>query len=160
MARRRSPVARTAVATPPTPAGTSASTRVWAALALVALTVLAYGPAYRAGFIWDDDYYVTENSTLDSVAGLGRIWLEPGAVPQYYPLTFTSLWLEHQVYGDAPTGYHVDNVLLHALNAVLAWLVLTTLGIPGAGLAAAVFALHPVHVESVAWVTERKNLLS
>jgi tetratricopeptide (TPR) repeat protein len=124
------------------------------------LTVVAYGPAFRAGFIWDDDDYVTDNATLESLDGLGRIWLEPGAVAQYYPLTFTSLWLEHQVYGDAPTGYHVDNVLLHALNAVLACWVLVALGVPGAWLAAAVFALHPVHVESVAWVTERKNLLS
>lgn len=132
----------------------------WAAFGLVALTLVAYGPAYRAGFIWDDDDYVTENRALDDLGGLARIWLEPAAVPQYYPLTFTSLWIEHQLYGDRPAGYHVDNVLLHALNAVLAWRVLVALGIPGAWLAAAIFAVHPVHVESVAWITERKNVLS
>jgi len=133
---------------------------VVAALALVALTAVAYGPAYRADFIWDDDDYVTANAELDTVGGLVRIWTVPGAVPQYYPLTFTSLWLEHQLFGDAPFGYHVTNVALHALNAILVWLVLLRLGIPGAWLAAAIFAVHPVHVESVAWVTERKNLLS
>ena len=133
---------------------------VVAALALVALTAVAYGPAYRADFIWDDDDYVTDNAALDTLGGLVRIWTVPGAVPQYYPLTFTSFWLEHQVFGDAPFGYHVTNVALHALNAVLVWLVLVRLGIPGAWLAAAIFAVHPVHVESVAWVTERKNVLS
>ncbi len=131
-----------------------------AALALVALTCTAYGPAYRAGFIWDDDDYVTDNRALDTVGGLARIWLDPGAVPQYYPLTFTSFWLEHRIFGDAPLGYHVVNVALHALNALLVWLVLLRLDVPGAWLAAAIFAVHPVHVESVAWVTERKNLLS
>lgn len=133
---------------------------VVAALALVALTMVAYGPAYRAGFIWDDDDYVTDNAALDTFGGLVRIWTVPGAVPQYYPLTFTSFWLEHRFFGDAPFGYHVTNVALHALNATLAWLVLVRLGVPGAWLAAAIFAVHPVHVESVAWVTERKNLLS
>jgi Flp pilus assembly protein TadD len=133
---------------------------VVAAFALVVLTAVAYGPAYRADFIWDDDDYVTDNAALDSLGGLARIWTVPGAVPQYYPLTFTSFWLEHRFFGDAPFGYHVTNVALHALNAVLVWLVLLRLGIPGAWLAAAIFAVHPVHVESVAWVTERKNVLS
>lgn len=144
----------------PPAAPAPARTPTWAALALVVLTVVAYGPAFRAGFIWDDDDYVTANPTLDSLGGLARIWVEPGSVPQYYPLTFTSLWIEHQLFGDAPTGYHVTNVLLHALNALLVWRVLLALAIPGAWLAAAVFAVHPVHVESVAWITERKNLLS
>ncbi|MCC6764615.1 MAG: tetratricopeptide repeat protein [Deltaproteobacteria bacterium] len=124
------------------------------------LTIVAYGPAFRAGFIWDDDDYVTDNAALDDLTGLVRIWLEPGATPQYYPLTFTTFWIEHRLFGDAPTGYHVTNVALHALNAVLAWRVLAALGLPGAWLAAAVFAVHPVHVESVAWITERKNVLS
>ena len=131
-----------------------------AAGALGALVVVAYAPAFRAGFIWDDDAYVTRNATLRTASGLARIWLVPGSVPQYYPLTFTSFWLEHQVFGDAATGYHVTNVLLHALNALLVWRVLSRLAVPGAWLAAAVFAVHPVQVESVAWITERKNVLS
>lgn len=130
------------------------------ALALLLLTVVAYLPALDNGFVWDDDDYVTANPTLRSADGLRRIWLEPGAVPQYYPLTFTTLWLDYQIGGLNPFGYHLVNVLLHGLAAVLVWLVLRRLAVPGAWLAAAVFAVHPVHVESVAWITERKNVLS
>jgi len=129
-------------------------------IALVVLTLTAYAPAMRGGFVWDDDDYVTANETLRSVGGLVRIWAEPGAVPQYYPLTFTSLWLEWRLWGPTPTGYHVTNVLLHATAAVLLWRLLALLALPGAWLAAAIFAVHPVHVESVAWITERKNVLA
>ncbi|MEZ4654322.1 MAG: hypothetical protein R3E12_12220 [Candidatus Eisenbacteria bacterium] len=127
---------------------------------LITLVVLAYGPAYGSGFIWDDDAYVTTNLTLRSLAGLWRIWLEPGAVPQYYPLVHTTFWIEHHLWGSNAAGYHIVNVLLHALVAVLLYRVLSRLRVPGAWLAAAVFALHPVQVESVSWVTERKNVLS
>jgi tetratricopeptide (TPR) repeat protein len=160
MARRPPSVARPAAASPRTAAVASPRAPLWGALALIALTLVAYGPAFRAGFIWDDDDYVTDNATLDSATGLARIWVEPGAVPQYYPLTFTTFWLEHRLFGDEPSGYHVTNVALHALNAVLAWRVLVALGLPGAWIAAAIFAVHPIQVESVAWVTERKNVLS
>ena len=129
-------------------------------LALALLVVAAYLPALRAGFIWDDDAYVTANATLRTFDGLRRIWLEPGAVPQYYPLTFTSLWLDYRLWGLHPLGYHLVNVLLHAANAILVWLVGRRLALPGAWFAAAVFAVHPLQVESVAWVTERKNVLS
>jgi tetratricopeptide (TPR) repeat protein len=127
---------------------------------LAAATLLAYLPAMRGGYIWDDDDYVTENLTLRSADGLRRIWFELGAVPQYYPLVHTTYWLEYRLWGLNPAGYHVTNILLHAANAVLVVLILTRLGIPGAWLAGAIFALHPVHVESVAWITERKNVLS
>ena len=144
-----------------TPVGPPRAAPLWlGAGLLIALTLAAYAPALEAGFVWDDDDYVTANQTLRSLDGLRRIWMEPGAVPQYYPLTFTSLWLDYRLWGVAPVGYHLANVLLHALNAVLAWRVLTALAVPGAWLAAALFAVHPVHVESVAWVTERKNVLS
>lgn len=156
--------------TPPTPAPaarvavTPAATPRWlpwlGALALIVCTLVAYRPALDAGWVWDDDDYVTDNATLRSADGLRRIWLEPGATPQWYPATFTSLWLEWQVHGLDPRGYHRTNVWLHALNALLVWRVLAVLAIPGAFLAAALFALHPVHVESVAWITERKNVLS
>lgn len=134
-------------------------TTLWAIL-LPGLVLLAYQPLWNAGFIWDDNDYVTGNEHLRSVAGLLRIWLEPGAVPQYYPLVHTSYWLEHRLWELRPLGYHVSNVLLHLATALLAWRLLLRLAVPGAGLAAAIFALHPVHVESVAWITERKNLLS
>jgi tetratricopeptide (TPR) repeat protein len=127
---------------------------------LFALALAAHASALRGGFVWDDDDYVTANRTLRSLDGLGRIWFEPGAVPQYYPLTFTSLWLEYRAWGPWPAGYHATNVVLHGLAAVLLWGILAALAVPGAWLGAALFAVHPVGVESVAWVTERKNVLS
>src|SRR2546426_4414553 len=130
------------------------------ALALALLVVATSLPPLRAGFIWDDDAYVTAKGTLRTLDGLRRIWLEPGAVSQYYPLTFTSLWLDHHLWGVQPLGYHLVNVLLHGANAILVWVIGRRLALPGAWLAAAGFAVHPVHVESVAWVTERKNVLS
>lgn len=129
-------------------------------IAIIGLTLLAYMPALRAGFIWDDDAYVTANGALRSVDGLRRIWFEPASVSQYYPMVFSSFWLEYRLWGLAPFGYHAVNVLLHAATAVLLWRVLVRLAIPGAWVAAIVFALHPVQVESVAWITERKNVLS
>lgn len=131
----------------------------WAGL-IFGLTVLAYLPAYQAGFIWDDDGYVTQNAALKDAGGLRRIWFEIGATPQYYPLVFTTFWIEYRLWGLSPGGYHAMNVLLHAASAVLAWRILLRLRVPGAMLAALLFAVHPVHVESVAWITERKNVLS
>ena len=127
---------------------------------LVGMVVAAYLPATRGGFIWDDDDYVTNNPTLRSREGLRAIWFRPGATPQYYPLVFTGFWMEYRLWGLSPAGYHWVNVLLHAANAVLVWRLLGRLKVPGAWLAAAVFALHPVQVESVGWITERKNVLS
>lgn len=130
------------------------------ALALTAAVVLAYLPALGAGYVWDDDQYLTANPLLRDVDGLRRIWTEPRASPQYYPLVFTTFWLERRLWGVWAGGYHAVNVLLHLGAALLAGRVLERLRVPGAALAAALFALHPVHVESVAWVTERKNVLS
>ena len=138
----------------------SAGHALAAAVALAAMTLLAYLPVLRAGFIWDDDDYVTENLALRSLDGLKRIWFVPGTTHQFYPLVHTSFWVEYHLWRLNPLGYHVDNLLLHILNALLVWMVLRRLRLPFAWLAAAMFALHPVHVESVAWVTERKNLLS
>jgi tetratricopeptide (TPR) repeat protein len=129
-------------------------------LLLVALTFIAYVPALRGGFIWDDDDYVTNNPNLHSLRGLMDIWATPRTSPQYYPLTFTTFWVEQQLWGMRPLGYHVDNVLLHAIAALLFWRLLVSLEVPGAFLAAMIFALHPVHVESAAWISERKNVLS
>lgn len=128
---------------------------------LVLLTLLAYSSViFAGGFIWDDDSYVTENMTLRTPEGLADIWLRPGATPQYYPLVFTVFWLEYHAWGLNPHGYHVVNVLLHVASALLLWMILLRLDIPSARWAAFLFALHPVHVESVAWVTELKNVLS
>jgi Flp pilus assembly protein TadD len=130
------------------------------ALALAGAVALAYVPAMRAGYIWDDDDYVTKNPVLRDVGGLRRMWLEPRSIPQYYPLVHTTYWIEHRLWGLEPLGYHAVNAALHAAGAVLLWLLLRRLGLPAAFLAAAVWALHPVCVESVAWITERKNVLS
>ena len=127
---------------------------------LAAITFFAYIPAIGGNYIWDDDQYVTQNHTLQSLEGLGRIWLEPVATPQYYPLVFSSFWLEHHLWGLNPAGYHVVNVLLHICVAGFLFYILQYLDVPGAWLAALVFALHPVHVETVAWISERKNVLS
>jgi Flp pilus assembly protein TadD len=118
-----------------------------------------YSPALRAGFIWDDAAHVTRQA-LRSFGGLWRIWFEPGATQQYYPLLHSFFWLEHRLWGDAALGYHLVNIALHTLAAGLLALLLRRLGIPGALLAAFVFALHPLQVESVAWISEQKNTLS
>jgi tetratricopeptide (TPR) repeat protein len=145
--------------------------------ALVFLAALAaYLPALSGGFIWNDSDYVTAPA-LRSVGGLVRIWTDVGATQQYYPLLHSAFWAEHRLWGDHPLGYHVVTLLLHAGSAVLFALVLRRLldlgGAQPAGtgasarpyagvewLAALLFALHPVHVESVAWITEQKNTLS
>src|SRR5262249_20644604 len=124
------------------------------ALLLVVITLAAYHLALNAGFVWDDDSLVTDNLTLRSLAGLRRLWLEPGAVLQSYPLPFTSFWVDYHVWGLQPLGYHLVNVLLHASNALLVWFVLRRMRLPGAWMAAAIFALHPMQAESVVWVTE------
>lgn len=142
------------------PTTVTAHLQLWGLGLIVLLTLAAYRPALSGDFIWDDDDYVWANPTLRNLEGLSQIWSNPRASPQYYPLVFTSFWVEYQIWALQPIGYHLVNVFLHALNAVLLWLVLCRLSIPGALLAAGIFALHPVHVESVAWITERKNVLS
>lgn len=129
-------------------------------LAIVLATFLAYLPAAFGGFIWDDDAYITQNNALRSLDGLKHIWSQVHATPQYYPLVHSTFWLEYHLWGLNPVGYHLINILLHALGAILLWCVLREIQLPGGWLAAMIFALHPVHVESVAWVTERKNVLS
>ncbi|HVS72956.1 MAG TPA: tetratricopeptide repeat protein [Phycisphaerae bacterium] len=133
------------------------SRRVCFALLLVLLTLATYAPVWRAGYIWDDDSYLTDNPTLLQPDALRRIWFSPDDSPQYYPMVFTTLYLEKSLWGFRPLGYHLVNMLLHAGSAILLWLILRRLGMPGAELAAAIFAVHPLAVESVAWVTELKN---
>ncbi|HEV3025695.1 MAG TPA: tetratricopeptide repeat protein [Pirellulales bacterium] len=130
------------------------------AAALVLLAAIVYSPTVGNGFIWDDDDYVQKNVTLTSASGLRDIWLKLGATPQYYPLVHSTFWVEYHLWGLDPRGYHVVNLLLHGASGVLVWRLLVLLGAPGAWLAAAIFAVHPLGVESVAWITERKNVLS
>ncbi|MHC5006213.1 MAG: tetratricopeptide repeat protein [Planctomycetota bacterium] len=134
-----------------------------AACLLIALTVLAYVPALDAGYVFDDSMYLTEDARMGAAGGPWSIWTQVGGPDyqhQYYPLTSTAFWVQYRLWGDVPVGYHLVNVLLHALNAVLLWRLLRRVGLPAAWLAGAIFAVHPVHVQSVAWISELKNVLS
>ena len=127
--------------------------------ALFVAVFLVYQPAWHGGLLLDDDWHVPRPE-LRSWYGLYRIWFDLGATQQYYPLSETVFWVQYRLWGDAMTGYHLVNIALHALTALMVALILRRLKIPGAYLAAAIFALHPMHVESVAWITEQKNTLS
>ncbi|MDE0024473.1 MAG: tetratricopeptide repeat protein [Spirochaetaceae bacterium] len=131
-------------------------------LALWPIVLLVYLPAIlSADFIWDD--FVIGTDIIRQWDGLRRIWFSPADIPaegHYWPLTYTSFWLENKLWGGIASGYHTVNVLLHLANTLLLWHLLRRLAVPGAWMAAAVFAVHPVHVESVAWIIERKDVLS
>ncbi len=124
------------------------------------ITFAAYSPSLHGDFIWDDDLHVIHIEKLKSIEGLKQIWFKQGSTLEYYPLLFSTFWIERHLFGDNPVGYHAVNILLHVCNALFFKRILTQLSVPGAVWAAAIFALHPVHVESVAWITERKNCLS
>ena len=132
------------------------------ALALVVLAAISYLPALSGGFVWDDVIFA-EEPVIHSAAGLRSIWFSPADIRNeghYWPVVYTSFWLEHKLWGLAPAGYHAGNIALHLLNCLLLWRLLVCLRVPGAAVIAAVFAVHPVHVESVAWIIERKDVLS
>jgi tetratricopeptide (TPR) repeat protein len=128
------------------------------ALLLIALVFIAYTRVFNAGFIWDDESHLTQNPCIVGPLGLKEIWTSTRAV--YYPLVLTTFWTLHKFVGLNPVPYHVLNVLMHAGSAVLLWRVLRQLNIRGAWLGAALWALHPIMVQSVAWVTELKNTQS
>ena len=156
------PRAGAPVAAVPAPEGRFARRETLAALVLALLAVGCYVPAFLAGFVWDDRIFNQALAVRDW-DGLGRLWFRPSEIRDeghYWPLVYTSFWLEHKLWGFAPAGYHAVNVLLHAANVLLLWRLATRLAVPGAWLVAAVFAVHPLHVESVAWVIERKDVLS
>jgi len=158
---------------------TKTKSAIWVFGLLFAATLVAYLPAVTAGFIWNDSDYVTAPA-LRSLPGLARIWFDVGATEQYYPLLHSAFWVEHRLWGDAPMGYHLVNILLHATSACLLLVILRRLKVAQASspavsttaggtpallfsapvLAAFLFALHPIYVESVAWISEQKNTLS
>lgn len=129
------------------------------AVFIVLVTLAVYLPAIRGGFVWDDYTLITENRLVKANDGLYRFWCTTEAA-EYYPLTYSLWWLEWRLWGATPMGYHVVNVLLHAVNAILVWIILRRLKIPGAWFAAVVFAIHPVNAATVAWICEQKSTLS
>ena len=126
---------------------------------IVCAAFLAYLPALRGGMLWDDAGHVTRLD-LRPLHGLWRIWADPGATQQYYPLLHSAFWVEHSIWGDSVVFYHLVNVGLHALAACLVVKIVRRLAVPGAWLAGLVFALHPLCVEAVAWISEQKSTLS
>lgn len=135
--------------------------RTWLRAVLLGVLVgAAYSPALRGTYLWDDNAHVPDQTELYTLRGLRNIWTSPGYVQQYYPLTFTTVWLSHHLWRGSPVGYHGLTLLFHIANAVLIALLLRQLGIPAPWLAAFFFALHPVNVESVAWISEIKNTQS
>ena len=130
---------------------------LWAFL-LIALVFISYARVFNADFIWDDESHLTRNPCIVGPLGLKEVWTSTRAV--YYPLVLTTFWVVHKFVGLSPWPYHLLNVLLHAGSAVLLWQVLRQLNVRGAWLGAALWALHPVIVQSVAWVTELKNTQS
>src|SRR6266487_680318 len=127
-------------------------------LCLIGIILIAYGQTWHAGFIWDDESHLTQNPCIVGPLGLKEIWTSTQAV--YYPLVLTTFWILHKFFGLNPSPYHMLNVLMHTGSAALLWRVLRQLNVRGAWLGAALWALHPVMVQSVAWVTELKNTQS
>ena len=153
-----------APAQPPEGARRQAFAQAWPALVLIALGAVSYLPAMLwGGFVWDDVIF-TEAKGVREWSGLWGIWFRPteaiAAEGHYWPLLYTTFWLEHKLWGFSPTGYHIVNVALHLANTLLLWRILGRLAVPGPLLVAALFAVHPLHVESVAWIMERKDVLS
>ena len=136
-------------------------------LILGALVAASYLPALSGEFVWDD-FLLTKLKAVSSWKGIWQLWFDPAAAylqrdaveGHYWPLLYTTFWLEHKLWEFNPLGYHAVNLLLHFANTALLWRLLLRLRVPGAWFAAAVFAVHPLHTESVAWIISRKDLLS
>lgn len=130
-----------------------------AAVLIFGTALIVYLPGIHGGFILDDDLYLTENKLIADANGLYSFWFTTLAT-DYYPVSNSTLWLEWRLWGPNPTGYHVTNVIMHASASFLVYLVLTQLRVPGAILAAVIFTVHPVNIESVEWIAQRKGLLA
>lgn len=136
-----------------------------AGAALVLIALAAYAPLLwlGAGFIWGDDVAILDNPAMKTWGGIWSIWTDRGAGAQslhFWPVTYSTFWLEYRMWGASPFGYHMTNILLHAVNTLLLWTLLRRCDLACAWLGAAIFAVHPLHVQSVAWVVQRKDLLS
>jgi Flp pilus assembly protein TadD len=158
----KEPAQAAIVSTLPGPGPLRFWTRQWTFGSLLALAIfIVYLPGIGGGLVWDDDAWTTKIvGLLRDGRGLARMWTTPGALQQFFPLTGTTFWLDYHLWGFNTLPYHIENVLLHICATLLFWKLLSKLKVPGAWLAAAIFGLHPMMVESAGWITERKNLLS
>ncbi|MGA2062560.1 MAG: hypothetical protein ABSG67_18925, partial [Thermoguttaceae bacterium] len=158
--RKRSSSKDVLQARPGTFAFSSLPIKMPAGAAIIALAVFfAYIPSINGGFLLDDELYVTNTKVINATDGVYRIWCTTEPV-DYWPMSNTTLWIEWRLWGMKSAGYHLTNLILHIVEALLIWIVLRKLSIPGAFLTAMIFALHPVNVQSVAWIAQRKNLMS
>ena len=137
-------------------------------LVLGLLIAVVYFPATQAGFVWDDSI-ITDLKTISNWGGIWDLWFDPTSAYKqgttwyeghYWPLLYTTFWLEHKLWGFSATGYHIVNILIHLANTVLLWRLFARLAVPGAWFAAAVFAVHPLHTESVTCIIARKDMLA
>jgi tetratricopeptide (TPR) repeat protein len=119
-----------------------------------------YSPALHGDWLWDDDVYLYKNPLMNDPARLWKAWFQPGSFMEYYPIEQTVQWFQWQLWHDDTFGYHLTNVILHIVNALLVWRLLAKFGLPLAWLGGLIFVSHPVNVESVAWIVELKNTLS
>jgi hypothetical protein len=148
----------------PPPGQESGGTIRWSILLRIALIIgaglWAFSPALQGDWLWDDDVLITQNALIHDPAGLWKIWFQPHLLILYFPLTASAQWVEWHLWGDNTFGYHLTNVLLHLGSCLLIWRLFHRLGLKWAWLGGLVFAIHPVNVESVAWISELKNTLS
>jgi tetratricopeptide (TPR) repeat protein len=143
------------------PRGGSIAPGFWLRVAVIVLTALwIYAPSLRGPWVWDDALLVTQNKVILDPAGWWKIWLQPGCMQDYQPLKYSVVWLQWRLWGADPLGYHVTNLVLHIGSALLVWRLLGKLGLRLAWLGGLIFAMHPLQVESVAWISELKNTLS
>lgn len=140
---------------------TRSSVATWLlGLVLATVPVVVYFPCLKGPFVWDDSLWTIQAEwIMSSFAGLLQIWTVPTSLQQYFPVTATSFWIDHHLWGYNTFPYHLENVMLHSISCLLFWRLLTKLEVKGAWFAATLLAIHPISVESVAWITERKNVL-
>ncbi len=145
---------------PPAQAFSFSWRKMLQALVIAGTVLWIYWPALHGDWLWDDDLDITGNATTQSPTGLWRIWFEPGSQLDYYPIKASVQWVQWHLWEMDTLGYHLTNVALHIVSALLAWRLLSKFGLRLAWLGGLIFAVHPVQVESVAWIAELKNTLS
>jgi protein O-mannosyl-transferase len=141
------------------PRGANGKLILLQATLIVAGGLWVFWPALQGDWLWDDDTLVTGNFQLNSWWGLEQIWFA-APVTDYWPLSWTALWIEWNLWGDYPLGFHLCSLALHLCSGFLIWRLLNRMGLRGGWIGGLLFVVHPLAVESVAWIAEIKNTLS